>query len=180
MSELLVISETKESKQYWLEQGLGKGFEEEINAAAALIVPEKNFREEVAFVFHHDTTRLYRYLLENLGGDLSLEICSNDDEYCEISLHSSSFRLSTLVISYLAAPLLVGLLTNYLYDELKAKPNDSVEATLIVEDHECRSFKFAFKGEAKDFVLLTNKVGELASTCAAATGKRPMPAKVKK
>ena len=180
MSNLITVSETAESKEYWLEQGLGRGFEAALATADALIVPEKDFREGVAFVFHQDTTTLYRFLSRELAGRVSIEICSNDDEYLEISLHSASFRLSKIVVNYVAAPLLVGLLTNYLYDQMKAKPTDNVEATLIVEDHECRSFKFSYKGEAKDFGLLADQVGELSRKCTAASGKKPPIAKVKK
>jgi len=180
MSDLLTVFETQESKEYWLQQGLGQGFEVALSAADALIVPEKDFREGIAFTFHQDTTTLYRYLSTQLAGSLSIEICSNDDEYLEVSLHSASFRLSKIVVNYVAAPLLVGLLTNYLYDEMKAKPTDNVEATLIVEDHECRSFKFAYRGEAKDFGLLADQVGELTRKCTDASGKKLVPPKAKK
>jgi len=180
MSELLAVSETPESKQYLLQQGLGQGLEAALSAADALIVPEKDFRDGVAFVFHQDTTTLYRYLSTQLTGSMSIEICSNDDEYLEISLHSASFRISKIVVGYVAAPLLVGLLTNYLYDQMKAKPSDNVEATLVVEDHECRSFKFSYKGEAKDFGLLADQVGELTKKCTAASGKNPLLPKAKK
>lgn len=180
MTELITVSETTESKQYWLQQGLGKGHEATLATADGLIVPERNFRDGVPFVFHQDTTTLYKFLSTKLAGSISIEICANDEEYLEISLHSASFRLSGIVVSYVVAPLLIGLLTNYIYDELKAKPTDSVEATLIVEDHECRSFKFAFKGEAKDFGLLADKVGELARNCTAATGKKHLGSKVSK
>lgn len=180
MSEILVVSETSESKEYWLQQGLGRGIEAMLATADALIVPERNFRDGVAFVFHQDTTTLYRYLSTNLEGVISIEICSNDDEYLEISLHSASFRLGKIVVSYVAAPLLIGLLTNYLYDQMKAKPTDNVEATLVVEDHECRSFKFSYKGEAKDFGLLADQVGELARKCTAASGRPPLGPRAKK
>lgn len=171
MSDLITVSETSESKSYWLQQGLGRGLEDLLAAADALIVPEKDFRDGIKFVFHQDATTLFKYLSTQLADDLRVEILSNDDEYIEISLHSSSFRLGTIVVNYVAAPLLIGLLTNYLYDQMKAKPNDSVEASLVVEDHECRSFKFSYRGEAKDFGLLADKVGELAKKCTAATGK---------
>jgi hypothetical protein len=180
MSDLLTVSETPESKEYWLQQGLGKGLEATLSAADALLVPEKDFREGVKFVFHQDTTTLFKYLSSHLLGDISIEILSNDDEYLEISLHSSSFRLGKIVVSYVAAPLLVGLLTNYLYDQMKAKPTDRVEASLVVEDHQCKSFQFSYQGEAKDFGLLADKVGELARKCTAASGKKIIDPKARK
>lgn len=177
MSENLIITEVLETKEYWLQQGLGKGLEDLLSAADVLIVPEKNFRKDVAFVFHQDTTILYRYLSAQLAGSLSIEICSTDNEYLEISLHSSSFRLGKILVNIVVAPLLVGLLTNYLYDEMKAKPTDNVEVTLVVEDHECRSLQFSYKGEVKDFGNLADKVGELAKVCTSASGKESIPVK---
>jgi hypothetical protein len=83
MTELLTVSETTESKQFWLQQGLGKGHELALEAADALIVPEKDFRDGVAFVFHQDTTTLYKFLSTKLTGAISIEICSNDEEYLD-------------------------------------------------------------------------------------------------
>lgn len=180
MPDLITICESPESRGYWLQQGLGTGLEDVLATADALIVPEKDFREGLPFVFHQDTTTLYKYLSAQLAGALTIEVCANDDEYQEIALHSASFRFSKIVVSYVAAPLLIGLLTNYLYDQMKAKPTDNVEATLVVEDHECRSFLFSYKGEAKDFGLLADKVGKLAQDCAASSGKKLATLKDKK
>lgn len=172
MSELITISEVTEGKAYWLQMGLARSNEAEVNAADALIVPEKDFRQGVPYVFHQDTTTLYRYLKKNLDSQFSIEVCADDHEFVEISLHSACFRISKIVASVAVAPLLVNLLSSYLYDYIKAKPTDNVEVSLVIEDHECRAFKFDFKGEAKDFNLLADKVGELARNCEAASGKK--------
>lgn len=166
MSEgVITIEEASDGRNFWLSQGLGKGLEQKLEAADVLIVPEKDFRPGFPFLFHQDTGHLYQYLSSHLSGKLDVEICATDEEYREIALHAAAFRLSTLVVQYGIAPLVVGLLTNYLYDELKAKPTDTVEATVVVEDQQCKSFKFQFKGEAKDFGLLADKVGQMARDC---------------
>lgn len=172
MSELIAVSEVTEGKAYWLQLGLARGHMAEVSAADALIVPEKNFRQGVPYVFHQDTTTLYHYLKKNLNSRFSIEVCADDHEFVEISLHSASFRISKIVTSAAVAPLLVNLLSSYLYDYMRAKPTDNVEVSLVIEDHECRAFKFDFKGEAKDFNLLANKVGELARNCEADNGKK--------
>jgi hypothetical protein len=171
MTSSLDPVQTNETRKYWVAQGLGTQHLDQLVAADALIVPEKDFREGVPFVFHQDTTILYKYLAEQLQGQIDIEICVSDDEYVEISLHSATFRISKIVMSYVAAPLIVGLLTNYLYDVLKAKPTDTVEVSLVVENHQCRGFRFDFKGEARDFHLLSDKVNELARDCIAGSGK---------
>jgi hypothetical protein len=172
MSEPIAVSEVTEGKAYWLQLGLATGHMAEVSSADALIVPEKDFRQGVPYVFHQDTTTLYQYLKKHLSSEFAIEVCADDHEFVEISLHSASFRISKIVASVAVAPLLVNLLSSYLYDYMKAKPTDNVEASLVIEDHECRAFKFDFKGEAKDFNLLADKVGELARNCEAASGKK--------
>jgi hypothetical protein len=172
------VTETEESKEFWLAQGLAPGHEADLQAADVLIVPVRDFREGVPFAFHQDTPALFRFLTSELG-DLKVEICSGDDEYVEVSLHSKSLRLSGIVVTYVVAPLLINLLSSYLYDQLKAQPKDAVEVALVVEDHECKTFKFSFKGEAKDFHLLADQVSQMARDCEAKGGKRALPAKPK-
>jgi hypothetical protein len=172
MSEPITMFEVTEGKSYWLQLGLARGHMAEVRSADALIVPEKDFRQGVPYVFHQDTTTLYQYLKKSVNGQFLIEVCADDHEFVEISLHSASFRISTIVVTFAVAPLLVNLLSSYLYDYMKAKPTDSVEASLVIEDHECRAFKFNFKGEAKDFNLLADKVGELARNCEAASGNK--------
>lgn len=162
---LITISETTESKLYWLSQGLGKGHEAQLESADVILVPEKNFREGFPFLFHQDTPELLKYLSENLSSHTSVEICANDDEYLEISLHSAHFRIGKILVNYIVAPLVIGLLTNYIYDELKAKPTDYIEFTMTMEDHDCKSFNFDFKGEAQNFGQLVDKVGQMSRDC---------------
>ena len=167
----VTVSETAESKDFWIAQGLAEGHESALQAADVLIVPIRVFREGVPFAFHQDTPALFKYLTAELS-DLNVEICSGETDYVEVSLHSKSFRFSGIVVTYVVAPLLISLLSSYLYDQLKAQPKDSVEVSLIIENHECKTFKFAFKGEAKDFHLLADQVGQMARDCEAKGGKK--------
>jgi hypothetical protein len=165
MQSAIEVSETDQHRAYWLSQGLAQQSLEEVTAADVLIVPLKDFRERIPFVFHQDTITVARFLEKTLAGQAKIEVLADDEEYLEIALHSEEFRFSPMLVSYVVAPLLVGLLTNYVYDVLKAKPGDSVEMSLIVEDQHCRAMKVSFKGDAKDFNLLADKVGELSREC---------------
>jgi hypothetical protein len=172
MNQPLVFAATDETRQAWLEKDLGSGYQREIAAANVLIVPERYFRDGVKYVFFQDTIKLLNYLQAGLNGQLTVEICSNDDEYLEIALHSATFRISKIFTTVVAVPLVVGLLTNYIYDELKAKPTDVVELSIVVEDHDCKSFEFKYKGEARDLNQLSDKVGQLVRDCQATLKKR--------
>ena len=177
----LSVEETNEGRAFWLSQPLGKGLETQLTAADALIVPKKEFRAGVAYVFHQDTGPMFRFLSAHAQGQLTVELLARDDEYLEVSLHSATIRLSTVVVGYVVAPLIMNLLSSYLYDQLKAKQSDAVEATIVVEDHDCKTFKFAFKGEAKDFHLLADSVEQMARNCKAkATAPKGGSSKPKK
>ncbi|KVO99720.1 hypothetical protein WJ83_18775 [Burkholderia ubonensis] len=170
-TERVTIEPTDQVKAYWLSLGLGKGLEQQLESAEILLVPEESQRDGVKYFFHQDTGALYQFLQEKLDGQVHVELCATDDEYVEVALHSSIHRIGAIVVTYAIAPLLVNLLSSYVYDSLHAKPNDVVEATLIVEDHECKAFKFEYKGEVKDFQALTDKVGQLARDCEAKAPK---------
>jgi len=135
-------------------------------------VPLKNFREGVPFAFHQDTAALYRYLAGRLKDHATIEVVADDDEYVEVSLHGASHRLSTIVVNYVLAPVVINLLSSYLYDELKTMPHDNVELTIVIEDHECRAMKLGFKGEAKDLALIADKVGQMSRDCTRAANAR--------
>jgi hypothetical protein len=165
MTEALTVTETTESRKFWLDQNIVRGFETQLTAADVLIVPLIDFRPGVKYVFHQDTPALYEYLRSALADQMVVEICANDEEYLEIALHSNFLRLSRTVVSYAVAPVVIGLLTNYIYDELKAKPGDTVELSLTIEDEQCKAFNFSFNGEAKDLTLIADKVGQMARDC---------------
>ena len=125
----------------------------------------------MSYFFHQDTGTLYQFLQEKLAGQALVELCATDDEYLEVALHSSVHRIGTIVVAFLVAPVVVNLLSSYVYDSLQAKPNDVVEASIIVEDHDCKGFRFTYKGEAKDFHALADKVGQLSRDCQANASK---------
>lgn len=167
MNQPLVVIPTDETRQAWLGIDLGSTHQAEIAAASILIVPERDFRDGVKYVFFQDTIKLLNFLQTELSGQLTVEICANDEEYLEIALHSATFRISKIFTNVVVAPLVIGLLTNYIYDELKAKSTDAVELSIVIEDHDCKSLEFKYKGEAKDLNQLSDKVGQLARDCQA-------------
>jgi len=90
---------------------------------------------------------------------------AEDDEYLEIALHGAAHRFSTVVVNYVLAPLLINLISSYLYDSMKAKPEDRVELAIVIEDHECRAMRVEYKGDAKDLVSVADKIGQMSRDC---------------
>lgn len=176
MDSSLEVSATEKNSSFWLGQGLARQNFREVSAAEVLIVPFKDFREGVPFAFHQDTPSFARYLAKNLAGQAKIEVLADDEEYIEIALHGASIRLSTIVVSAVIAPVMINLLSSYIYDELKAKPGDTVEMSLVIEDNHCRAMHVGFKGDAKDFVSAADRVRQIARECMEPKGRAaPQP-----
>lgn len=159
----LVCSETDELIPYWLNKGLAKKHRSDVERADIVIVPFENFRG-IQFAFHQNTPHLFQYIKSGANG-FEVEICADDEEYLEVALHGQAIRIGTIIATYVAIPIVVNLLSSYIYDEMKAKPKDTVEVSLIVQDHECKAFKFDFNGNAEEFNKLSDAAGELARKC---------------
>lgn len=165
MNRSFELAATKQDRAFWLGQGLARQNFEAVSAAEVLIVPLKDFREGVAFAFHQDTASFARYLAKNFVGQAKIEVLADDDEYVEIALHGASLRFSTIVVSAVVAPILINLMSSYIYDELKAKSSDTIEMSLVIENHNCHAMHVEFKGEAKDFVSAADKIRQVARDC---------------
>ena len=166
MEQIINVTKTLETKPYWLAKGICKNHVSEIEGADILIVPLENFREQVSYAFNQGTTQLYAFLQKNTETEaFSVGLCADDENYSELALHANYHRIGKIVVTYIAAPFLVGLLTCYIYDILEAKPNEIVEASIIVQDSKCQGMKFDFKGNAQDFNKLGDDVKKFANIC---------------
>lgn len=171
MDTAIEVTITEQGRAFWLGQGLAHENFEKVSSADVLIVPLKDFRSELPFAFHSNTAMFARFLARNLAGQAKIEVLADDDEYIEISLHSKEIRISTIIVTAVVVPLLVNLLSSYIYDELKAKPNDSVEMSLVIEDQNCRSLHIGFHGNAKEFPLFADKVTQISRECVSTNTK---------
>jgi len=161
------ISEIDESKQYWVDQEfISEKTRDALMSADVIIAPMLNFREGVEVSFHQGTLLFFNYLLENLETkSLKAVVCSPDDEYYEIALHSKEYRFSKIIINSAVAPIIIGLLTSYIYDELKVKPEDKLNTTIVIEFNDCKTYKLDFDGKASDFPSTIDKIKELTESC---------------
>ena len=155
-----------EDRAYWnSKEYLDKSLRESVQSADILITPLENFREGVDISFYQGTLNLISYLGENLPSTLLLEICATDEDYAEIVLHSKQFRLGKILLTVAAVPIVINLLSNYVYDELKASNDDSVSISLAIEMENCKTYSVEYDGSAKDFDLLKDYVKEVLDKC---------------
>lgn len=163
----LVASITEDGRDFWIGQNfLSESVRNSLRDSDVVITPLLNFRDGIAVSFHQGTVSFLDYLSIGLQENhYKVEICAPDNEYYEIALHSRAHRLSNIVVTNIAAPLAVSLMASYIYDELKAKPNDTISTSITIEQADCKTSKIEFDGNVKDFPLVIDEVKRLSEPC---------------
>lgn len=93
--------------------------------------------------------------------ELNAEVCSSDEDYIEIALHSADFWIGTFIIQSIVVPVFVGVITSYIYDKLKANNNDNVSIKIIVENEKGKSKAVSFEGKVEDFQKAVKAINKL-------------------
>ena len=136
---------------------IGKKPELELRDVEILILPSSEEKN----AFYSGTLEILDYLHEN-SDSTKVEIFSTDDEYRELGLHSADFWIGTFWVSSVVVPLLVNLISNYIYDKLKAKDDDHVSLKVIVEGKKGKSKAISFDGNVENLNKALDAVSELS------------------
>lgn len=146
------ISFEKVYQQPWFPEELA----DQVKKANCLIVPNNLYVENSdGLLFPETTTEFYRFLIAEHNNDFIADIAVNDSDYKKLELHSSVIEIATLVVEYLVLPVIVNMISNFLYDAVKRrrKRPDEMQAQIkiIVEkSHKNvkgeRNIKITYKG----------------------------------
>lgn len=140
--------------------------------ADIVLVPAESPYSPLAFPA--GTMELYQYFKEQLKGKVG--ICINEDEYNEIELNSRVLRLGKFIVTSIAIPLFIGILSNYIYSKLSSptevaipEPNKpeyleptTVTFSVIVNDSISGQIKeFNYEGPASEVSTVTESIQNL-------------------
>jgi len=101
--------------EYWATRPyLKKETQERLKMAEILLVPKERFRENDMRVFPFGSDVLFARLQKELGGRFKVDVAIEDGDYKQLSLHSVLIDLGTFVVTSIAVPVLVSVLSNYL------------------------------------------------------------------
>ncbi|PSW86367.1 hypothetical protein [Photobacterium damselae] len=160
-----IVVTSGESRASWIEDvSLSSGLKETVENSSILFLPVKNFRGKVDFAFPQGTLDLYNYLKKEIEGTGTVEICIDDERYSEIALYSRKIRFGKIIVNVVFAPLIVGLLTNYMYDQLSVKGEDNVTIAISVES-ECQNYEVHYDGTAEDFGTINESIKNILANC---------------
>ncbi|MDY0387186.1 MAG: hypothetical protein RBT65_08675 [Methanolobus sp.] len=139
-------------------------FKDEIALANILVAPydipidtDDKFKFANKNIFPVSTSELFRYLKQKAPEEIKLDIATKDEDYLELAQHSDLVNLPTIIVSTIVSPIVVGLITNYIYDSLKVEKT-TIKSEIIVSDSNGNNKSFKYEGPADQYELTMSKI----------------------
>lgn len=107
--------------------------DDDFKKANCLILPYKNFRSGVDYCFGEYTSEILQYLKENSKGDVLVDVAATDENYREIELHSFRLQIGIFITTSILLPVVINLVSNYVYDKIKRLHRKEGEVAVHVE-----------------------------------------------
>lgn len=113
----LTVTDTNENFDTWIsKEFVPQDLRDSLSNAAIMMVPFENLREDTGPLFPTGTEELFRYFKENLPKEIQIDICIADEDYQEFAFYNDYKRLGHFIITAIAVPVFVGILSPYIYD----------------------------------------------------------------
>lgn len=127
----------------------------EIQGRSVLILPS----HDTDAAFYVGSLDILDYLKEN---HINADIFSTDEEYKELSLHGADLWLGTFIFQSVVIPIFCGVISSYIYDKLKAEPNDKISLKFIVEKKDKSSATVSYDGKVENIEKALDAVKKFA------------------
>ena len=128
--------------------------QEDISKANVLLIPLENFRNGIDALFPENTDDFLQFLKCNESLGFIPDIVISDEQYKKIEMHCDWLFLGIVLVEYVALPIFINILSNYLYDKIKnnkIKRDSIVEVEINVEETKTKKTKrIRYKGAADD------------------------------
>jgi hypothetical protein len=156
VNHTLVCDNTDRTLTYWSSlDSLSPETKSAIGRASIIIVPDDGFRDHSGPVFPVGTVEFFRLLRERSPRGAAVEIAVNESEYKEVALHSELVRLAGVIVEYVLAPVVAGLIVEYLKTRLGSRFSKSeVEASMTVDQSDGvnhKAWQITYRGPAPTF-----------------------------
>jgi hypothetical protein len=129
----LTITDTNDNFESWLnKEFVTKELKELISNASILIVPFENLRETTnPLLFPIGTEEILRYFKEKLPQEHFIDICITDEGYQEFAFYNDYKRIGNFIITAVAVPIFVTILSSYVYDNYIKEDNSQPQIQII-------------------------------------------------
>ena len=148
----LIVEDTDENFRHWLAKTyLSPTLRTQLSGANVLIVPREGYADLDMPLFPNGTEELLSFLKSQKERGISADICIEDKDYRELTLHVGLIILGAFVVTSILAPVVADLISEYIKRRWPKKFVDSeikFEITVVKEDGSAK--KFLYEGPAKD------------------------------
>lgn len=128
----LTIIDTNENFETWIAKDfVTDELRESLSKASILIVPFDNLRDTPKPIFPIGTEDILRYFKEKAPNEFYVDICITDEDYQEFAFYSDYKRLGHFVITAVAIPVFVGILSPFIYDRYIKKDETKPQIQII-------------------------------------------------
>ncbi len=131
-------------------------FKKKLLMANVLIIPDGKDSKNNN-IFPVGTTELYRYLQKKSSSQVKLDIATKDEDYAEVAQHSDLINLPTIIVTVVILPIIIGLITNYIYDKLKSD-NSRVKCEIIIINESGDNKLIKYNGPANEYKNTISKL----------------------
>lgn len=158
----LNIENTEENFDYWLNQEfISDDLKNKLGTADILLVPQIGFRDQDTPVFPVKTEELFTFLKNNSKNN-EIDICIEDKDYKELALHADLITLATFVVTSIALPVLVNLLSDYIKNKISSNSDRVIKISLVVENKKDGTSKnVTYEGKPESFDSTIKSIDDL-------------------
>ena len=121
-----------------------------IKEANMLLIPNENLRENTGITFPETTIEFYEFLKEKANDSFKPDIAISDENFKKINMHSALVPLATIICTIVIVPMVVNLVSAFLYDlafhYLRKKEELAADVNLIIQDENGKSLRLHYKG----------------------------------
>ncbi len=162
----LSMESTEKGFNFWLNQEfISDSLRQDLAKAEILLVPQIGFRDRNDPVFPVKTEELLGYLKRRSKTPDKIDICIDDDEYKELALHSALLVLASIVVTSVALPTLVNILSEYIKNKIFAEKKDrNIKVTLYVQDHKGLIKQITYEGNPENFADSMNSIKKITNS----------------
>lgn len=141
----------------------------DIQQSNLLLIPYTNFRGKDGVFFPETTTEFFDYLQENSPANVIPDIMASDEDYSKLELHSALVTVASFIVTAVALPIAVNLVSDFLHDlcqKHSRKPDELSAEVNIYVDMKDKSTKITYKGPVSGIRdSLTGAASQLQLIC---------------
>lgn len=122
---------------------------DEIKQANLLLIPNENMGGNGGITFPETTQELFEYIKSNQSENIKPDIAISDEEFNKLELHSALVPIATFIVTSVALPFTINIVSSFLYDLVKKYHRNEnelmAEVNIIVEENS-KSKQLSYKG----------------------------------